>query len=641
MEGIRTPETRHAPAVRPPSSACAALEEIERWRRLGVAVVHGGYGRKGPWPNDWPRLTHHDTWDAATRAATQGSCNLAVRLGESIDGRLLAHIDLDGKCPCGGDHADHDHGSGACRSQKCLAKGCGCAAYAGVPPDDGLAALLALLPADVAVIETGRGYRILFWNAGPIAESVLPEYGAEVAAHAGRLSIIPPSRHPSGREYAYVTAPGADLPVVDLEELGLVPQPKSMSATGRRASAASQTTAAPAAVDPVEAAAFAKLMSAVNVVEGQGARHDARGEFFLCPWHADGEASLHVLWESAVFWCLGCERGGGLVDLRELVECSVSPRTFPDGEADVSFGDRGTFRGEELVEHVASLVDALLTGTFNVDGQQLRECRQHVLTYQCAEGHAFAPRGRRGSPTPLSCDASGAICPRCGPARFLVDARAADGGLPERVHAFRLIARTPGRELLDLGLSRRLTARLKAYRKSHGLTAGSPARSFHLTQDGAAFSGHFILAVPPALASEVTPDGAFDVDDLGEHALEEWHRLQVAEQLDALRLLTSPQRLEAFYRTNHGQQRFRHFGSWYGNRVDAETSEVPSSTSADGSGSRRPLLAEPVLCPLHPGARVWRASTPALRSTLARDGEALVPRARDPVWRVGDTAVVR
>ena len=218
------------------------VDEVERWAKLGAAVVHGVYGQKGPWPDNWPRLAHRETWDASRQAVKRGPSNLAVRLGETADGHHLAHVDLDGKCPCGSDLADHDD-EGRCLSEKCrTTNGCTCLTYQGVAPDVGLAKLLALLPEDVCVIKTGRGYRVLFFTSGPIAESVLPEFGADVAAYSGRLSIIPQSRHPGGQEYVYLRPPGDCLPLVDLEKLGLFPKPKGAThcrvggRTGRQSS---------------------------------------------------------------------------------------------------------------------------------------------------------------------------------------------------------------------------------------------------------------------------------------------------------------------------------------------------------------------------------------------------------------------
>lgn len=459
--------------------------------------------------------------------------------------------------------------------------------------------------------------------------------GAEIAAHSGRLSVIPPSVHPSGSAYSYDRVPDDDLAVVDFAALGLTPVPK---VTTRRRSAESRSHhEVPRAAAEVTVEAFNELFGRLGVSEGRGVRRDDRGEFFPCAFHADSVASLHILWASAIFYCQGCGRGGGLRALVHLVEPT---RTFPSDDSPDLPGDRGTSGGADaLVEHIASLADTFPAGVVNVTGDQLRDCRQQVLTYQCGAGHEFAPRNERGDPTPISCDASSGICPRCGPRRFLLDARAADRQLPDLVHVFRLVARTPGRGLFDYGLSARLTARLKVYRKSHGLTAGSSARSLHLAADGSAFVGHFILAVPSDESPSVVRDGAFDVSDLGECALEDWHRLQVAEQLAALSLLQTPAQLEAFYGAMHGQQQFRHFGTWYGRRsVDPQTGEVVAPKNGGGAGSARgAVVATQVFCPLHPGAQVRRSPTPARGSSLVRgDGGVLVPRgARDAPTATG------
>jgi hypothetical protein len=474
---------------------------------------------------------------------------------------------------------------------------------------------------------------VLFLTRSPIPESVLPELGAEVAAYSGRLSIIPPSRHPSGAVYTYIRPPADELAVVDIDALGWALQPKD----GPSRKPGSTTRAhrePPPPVDEQQAGAFAWLFAGLGLYPGQGAAADSRGEFFLCPWHPDTEPSLHILWVSAIFYCQGCGRSGGLRALRRLVEGDPDalPRKFPNDESGVPFGNRGTNRGaESLVEQVAALADQLPPSALNVTGRQLRECRQYVLTYQCDAGHEFAPRDERGNPTPLSCDASAGICPRCGTARFLRDALQADAQLSERVHVFRLIAQTPGRELFDLGLSGRLTARLKTYRQNHGLTAGSTARSLHLDPDGAAFRGHFILAVPCDDAVRVVGDGAFAMEDLGACTLSEWHRWQIDEQLSALARLETPEQLDAFYQSMHGQQQFRHFGSWYGERtVDADTGEVTTPKNAGGAGSAKNARVGQVICPLHPHAQVRRSTQPVPITALVRsDGGMLVPRPPD------------
>lgn len=615
-----------------PESIDSIQSEITRWERLGVAVLPGPRGKKGPRQAGWPTIPHQECWRLSRAAAALGPTNLIVRTGLTADGtRRLGAIDLDGKCPCGHDREDHD--AAGCGHEPDLdGVACDCSKYRGVAPEIALARLLAILPAAVGVTRTARGFHIIFWVECPVPDGVLAEYSADLFGGLNPHALQAPwSLHPSGITYEWLQEPGEDLPLVDLEALGLVPFVPKAHRHDRRTAV---TTGAPAPADPALRAMFADLMAEVGLHEGGGARRDRRGEFFRCPWHSDGEPSLHVLWDAAVCWCLGCQQGGGLRALRELVPSGAngSPRKFPNDESLIPSGDRVTYGGgDDLVQRIAGLVDQLPMGTFNVEGRHLRECRQYVLTYDCGAGHSFAPRDERGDPTPLSCDASAAICPKCSTPRFLVDARAADGGLPERVHCFRLIARTPGLELFDTGLNRRLTARLKDYRQRHALTAGDAARSLHLEPSGSAFRGHFILAVPVDISTLVTSDGAFDVNDLGECSLTEWHSLQVQEHLAALRLLETPQQLEAFYRCSHGQQRFRHFGAWYGTRVDQDTGELLSAKSAGGAGGSRQRVVERITCPLHPDAQVWRSPAPAPRSSLVRgEGGVLLPTARGP-----------
>ena len=167
-----------APAARS-TSHNGPREAIEYWSRLGVAVLPGPRGEKGPWPHGWPSLPAREAWELASAAAWR-PINLAVRLGATDDGtRVLAHLDLDGKCPCGSDLADHESaegGLGRCRSAKCQERGCGCERYEGVPPDDGLARLLGRLPEQPLIIRTGRGHRLLFWSAREYRAGTLPEF---------------------------------------------------------------------------------------------------------------------------------------------------------------------------------------------------------------------------------------------------------------------------------------------------------------------------------------------------------------------------------------------------------------------------------------------------------------------------------
>jgi hypothetical protein len=161
------------------TSANEVLDEIQRWRRLGVAVLPGPVGQKGPREPDWPTLPHAETWRIALDVATEPT-NLCVRTGLTADGtRCLAAIDLDGKCPCDHDQARHDSDVGRCRHVDREGP-CVCDTYRGVPPELALAALRVQLPPGIAISQTARGFHVIFWVVKPIADGVLPAYSADV-----------------------------------------------------------------------------------------------------------------------------------------------------------------------------------------------------------------------------------------------------------------------------------------------------------------------------------------------------------------------------------------------------------------------------------------------------------------------------
>ena len=181
-------------------------------------------------------------------AASHGPVNLAVRLGPIVDGRrILGHVDIDGTD--------------------------------GVDPGEALERLLPMLPEATPTMRTSKGFRLLFWSRREILDGLLPEFGAEVAANAGRLSQIPPSRHPSGYDYEWMHEPRDELPPVDLEALGLTPQPKGGHTAARDARPLGPLQRASGETQ----AAFADLLARVGIHEGHGERRDGRGEFFVSP----------------------------------------------------------------------------------------------------------------------------------------------------------------------------------------------------------------------------------------------------------------------------------------------------------------------------------------------------------------------
>ena len=91
----------------------AALEEIQRWERLGVPTLPGPLCKKGPRIIDWRALPAAECWQQSRAAALAGPTNLLIRTGATADAaRFLTAIDLDAKCPCG-----HDPRCTRCRGQ--------------------------------------------------------------------------------------------------------------------------------------------------------------------------------------------------------------------------------------------------------------------------------------------------------------------------------------------------------------------------------------------------------------------------------------------------------------------------------------------------------------------------------------------
>lgn len=289
------------------------IKEIQRWQRLGVAVLPGPRGKKGPRESGWTTLAHEECWRLAREAAAQGRPNLVIRTGATSDGhRHLAAIDLDGKCPCGHNRSDHaENVAGCLHVPRDGEERCGCQQYRGVAPDEALERLLAVLPAEVPIARSARGYHLIFWAARPLRNGVLPQLSADVfgglVPHA--LQAVP-SLHPDGVTYSWVREPGDDLPTVDLEALGYEPDaaPDRRSARGPRGRGSRLAPASGAYQEE-----FAELMG------GLGLRRTAGDEeFHPCPWHVESEASLHVDWQAAVFYCFGCDEQGGLRRLRAV-----------------------------------------------------------------------------------------------------------------------------------------------------------------------------------------------------------------------------------------------------------------------------------------------------------------------------------
>lgn len=569
------------------------LDEIEYWSRLGVPVLPGALGQKGAWPKGWPDVPAAETW-ALSRLSAARPSNLAVRLGPTADGsRVLAHIDLDGKCPCGGDLTDHETGDGrlgACHGLKCQQRGCECQHYAGVAPDEALARLKALLPELPLLIKTRRGYRAYFWSPREYPASVLPQFGADVAANSGALSVIPPSVHPSGARYEY-HKPLHDLPLIDLEAIGLQPvskgQPRGASTVRRPANDSSQIlSAAPTEVQ----GEFLELLR----LAGACASGRIGDEAHVCPWHADTEASLSVHAEASLFHCFGCGEGGGIRRLRKLVGI-VPPTCNPFRQSHEGPGRGFQLGGERAAAERDRLADALKALGERDRSERMQQCREHgwdspeaLEALACPSGDATPVRFQTNS-----CDDP--QCSMCMPWRLAAYWRtrwsARDEAPPEHLTLVTLDALACSDGLEDRAYTTRTRSQFREWRRARAINAGFCG--FVLQREGTGWRARLLLAISDADADKVADGRAFTAHVVERGAssralirawqqayLEEASAWTSLEELEALRLMT------------RGRRKFQGWGDHFGGERTGQegvkesevTQKEPLHQMSGGSG---------------------------------------------------------
>lgn len=569
------------------------LNEIDYWSRLGVPVLPGVAGEKGAWPKGWPTIPAEETWKRA-RAVAMRPMNLAVRLGATADGtRFLAHIDLDGKCPCGGDLSDHQtHGGrlGACRGERCMRRGCACELYAGVAPKQALARLLELLPDTPLLIKTRRGYHAYFWSPREYAASVLPQLGADVAATSRALSVIPPSTHPSGTRYEYLHRPVHDLPLVDLRAIGLEPVSKGHrtgAAAHRPPVTAAQLPPAPSNVQSEFLELFRQAGLYISSRPGD--------QVHVCPWHADTEASLSIHAEAALFHCFGCGAGGGIARLRALVGL-VPPTCDPLLSYPIASEEGFQLGGDRAVAERDRLAGAFKELGENERADRTAGCREQswdspdsLEVLACPRGDA-APVRRRTN----SCDDP--LCAVCMPWRLAADWRARWGRReqepPEHLTLVVLDAVATSRGLDDRAYLRQIRSQFKEWRRARGIDAGFYGLVFE--RHGLAWRARLLLAIPDEQAPNVADGRAFSARVWRRNAssqelvrswqqayLEEASGWTTLEELEALRLMT------------RGRRKFQGWGDHFDNKegqvaeqeADSEmTKKAPLHNIAGGSG---------------------------------------------------------
>ena len=314
----------------------SAIREIAgtlQWLELiGAPAFPAQYGKKGTWVKGWttgtPTKTDYEEWFPSGRRV-----NIAARTGSH-----LGVIDLDTK-----------HGA------------------------DGI---IAMLPPGCPVSKSWRGYHIFFRPKKVVGNGPLPNGVKGEVFTASHLIMLPPSRHPKGVDYTWLIPPDGSLPIVDLEELGLVPL------GSKNKDSYTQSRQAPVENLERHFATLAKLL-------GQP-RRSGRWLMFRCPWHAEGSEQNESLGVTPDGWCqcFACgERGWIDTILKRLTGPCNGSFIFPPGVEDLQL---------RVVAAFESLGQEKLAS-------EMRRCGRTFKVYRCEQGHTPA--------YPMSCKSP--FCPRC------------------------------------------------------------------------------------------------------------------------------------------------------------------------------------------------------------------------------------
>lgn len=535
----------------------SAGAEVDRWRRLGVAILPGKSRAKDSWPKAWPSLPHPETWDLSARRARCGPLNLALRLGPTEDGsRILGHLDFDG--------------------------------IGSVDADAALSWAHELFPA-APLLKTSAGrWRMYFWSSREIPDGIVRELGAEIAANPGRLSIVH-GVHPSGSAYEWIAPPTDDLPLVDVDALGILIEAKAASRASQ--SRAHAGHAAAKSASPEQVRDFEMLMQQVGVVR----RYD--DEFRRCPWHTETEASLHVTWSAAVFCCFGCGEQGGVRRLRELVGGPLPPSCNPSSDQREGITRGLQLGGKGVRAERDRLADALSLLGEHDRADLMRECREATLDAADADIEAFACPN--GDATPVksrihSCD--DAQCPTCMPWRLGSDWNhhwSRDGReAPHHLTLARLRAIQLSVGLDDGRYPQRVRAQFREWQRRRGLRGG--IYGLTLSREGDCWRAELLVTVGDGDVERITDGRAFTVEIVG-HDFDSRDILRAFQHayLNEATAWRDVGELAAFRVLITGRRKFQGFGNEFGTKATGdeveekamtEQEEQPLHRMAGGSG---------------------------------------------------------
>ncbi len=565
-----------------------AAATVDLFRSWGIAIFPGPRREKGTRVQGWPNIDVEEAARLTLRELDQRAVNIVARTGPN-----LGAIDLDGKN--------------------------------GELPDDALRRLLTLLPEGCPVVRTARGFHVLFRPARPLGDGPLPSFGAEIFT-GGHLINLPPSLHPSGRLYTWERPPGAVLPEVDLEAVGLLPQ-ETRGNGGQRV----RRQGAPEPAPPERRLEFEGLMARLGIYPHRGGE-----ELYRCPWHEDTRPSLGVNWDGALFYCHACNVGGGLVALRRLLGEPEAPYLEPGGNGDtprlatsrgtVSKSGVSTREAPERLRRrlsagLARLEAAGIDGLPAIRNRQpwaeaVAGCHQTFRVFRCLSCGAYPA-------FPVSCGFP--LCPVCAPGRLAADWRRHEERLPDRMTLFRL---EPLRPAAGSGAVRRLRNRFNEWRKAHGPKAG--VYGVRASIVGGVVTADLLLAVPDAEAGNIEGAGTFKVEALakGQTPTETlgWLTACYLEEAASWHAIED---LAALLAEARGRRRFQGFGGCYGRPPEGE-SESAARLSRVAGGACKGGRQEPLRCPACGSAELVAMGTVDRPGVRAVDGGWLWDGPREP-----------
>jgi hypothetical protein len=160
----------------------AALDTLARFEALGIAVFPGYCGRKGTYVKGWSTMPATEAWQRTREDLRRNvSLNLAARTGQAEDGSFYAVFDNDQHYP--------EASLGLFQE-----------AYG-----DSLIAVVRTGPHHDG--HPGRGLHIWVRVSEPVLNGHSPKGDIFCVNNLGRghLANLPPSRHPSGITYEWIT----------------------------------------------------------------------------------------------------------------------------------------------------------------------------------------------------------------------------------------------------------------------------------------------------------------------------------------------------------------------------------------------------------------------------------------------------